>query len=309
MAANRSRIHFVSHSFAPEDEPLANVGGMQRVATELAAALGERADVDLELLVLRAPWSRIHLHAPPFFVALGPRLLARTRPGDRVLFASVTTALGALPFFDALRARSVRLCAIAHGLDVTQPHTLHQKLVRATLAGLDSVLPVSRSTADECELRGARAVEVVPNGVDLARFARVAAARESSRRPLARAKEPSAPFVLLGVGRQVRRKGFVWFVDQVMPKLPERFRLVLVGDGPERAQLERTIAEHRLESRVHLAGLAPEAELLGWYERADAFVMPNVVVPGDVEGFGIVLLEAAATGLPAVVARLEGLLF
>lgn len=301
------RLLFVSHSFAPVDEPLANVGGMQRVAMELADALSARADVQLELHVLRAPWKRIGLYAPVFLAGLPARLLARARRGDIVLFSSVTTALGALPVFAALRRRGVRVAAIAHGLDVTEPHPAYQVVVRAVLSRLDVVLPVSRSTATFCSERGAKNVVVVPNGVDLARFESLAIERRERPRRAPRAEVRDDDFVLLGVGRQVRRKGFGWFVENVLPGLPKRFRLVLVGDGPERSAIERSAREHRVEDRLILTGLAPESELLAWFRRADAMIMPNVEIPGDVEGFGIVLLEAAASSVPAVAARLEGI--
>jgi len=50
-----------------------------------------------------------------------------------------------------------------------------------------------------------------------------------------------------------------------------------------------------------------DAELTQLYQSADVFVMPNIPIPGDMEGFGIVMLEAAMNGLPAVAARLEGI--
>lgn len=302
-----TRILFVSHSFAPVDEPLANVGGMQRVAMELADAFAARDDVRLELFVLRAPWKRIGLHAPVFLAGLPARLLRSARRGDVVLFSSVTTALGGLPVFRALRRRGVRIAAIAHGLDVTEPNAAYQLAVKAVLRGLDVVLPVSRSTAKFCAERGATHVVVVPNGVDLSRFERLADERSAGPAEAPRPGIQADDFVLLGVGRQVRRKGFGWFVENVLPRLPSRFRLVLVGDGPERAAIEQAARERGVSSRLLLTGLAPESELLEWFRRADAMIMPNVEIPGDVEGFGIVLLEAAASSVPAVAARLEGI--
>lgn len=291
------RLRFVSHSFAPADAPLSNVGGMQRVAMELAEAFEGRRDVELRLDVLRARWDRIALHAPLFLAALPGRLLRDLGSTDVVLFASVTSAAAALPAFGALRRAGVRLASIAHGLDVTHPNPAYQLAVRSTLARLDVVLPVSHATAERCRERGARHAVVVPNGVDFDRFERIV------RRPRA----PSAPFTILAVGRQVPRKGFGWFVSEVMPKLPESVSLVLVGDGPERDAIEHRVVEHQLEHRVRMKGLVSEAELVAELERADVLVMPNLPVPGDMEGFGIVLLEAAAARLPVITADLEGM--
>ncbi len=118
---------------------------------------------------------------------------------------------------------------------------------------------------------------------------------------------PADAFLLVTVGRQVRRKGFAWFIENVMPKLPERVVLWLAGDGPERENIEVTIERAGLQRRVRCLGKISEAELVELYRRGQLFVMPNIVVPGDMEGFGIVMLEAGACGLPTLAADLEGI--
>ena len=138
---------------------------------------------------------------------------------------------------------------------------------------------------------------VVPNGVDFDRFAGIERA----------ARVPGARFTILGVGRQVSRKGFGWFVSEVMPRLPDEVSLVLVGDGPEREAIEHLVVEKGLEDRVKLRGFVPEAELLRELASADLLVMPNLPVPGDMEGFGLVAVEAAMRGALVLAADLEGL--
>ena len=73
------RLLFVSHSFPPLDAPLSNVGGMQRVATELHAALTARDDVILETVALRSSWRWVHVKAVPFMLGLAARLPAMAR--------------------------------------------------------------------------------------------------------------------------------------------------------------------------------------------------------------------------------------
>src|SRR5690606_21320998 len=60
-------------------------------------------------------------------------------------------------------------------------------------------------------------------------------------------------------------------------------------------------------SRVHLLGRVSEQQLTSVYRGSDLFVMPNVPIPGDMEGFGVVMLEAGANGLPTVGSDLEGI--
>jgi phosphatidylinositol alpha-1,6-mannosyltransferase len=307
------RLLFVSHSFPPPDAPLSNVGGMQRVATELHSALEARDDVAMRTVALRASWKWVHIKAVPFLISLAVRLgrEAATHRADTILFTSMTTALPLLIAGPALKKKGIRVAAIVHGLDVTDPNPVYQTAVRRLCGMLDAVMPVSRATGEELVARGLprERVHVVPNAVDLERFEGVAASRDepagvsiSGAPPL-----PDDAFLLVTVGRQVRRKGFVWFIENVMPKLPDRVVLWLAGDGPERENIEAAIERAGLRERVRCLGKISEAELVELYRLGKLFVMPNIIVPGDMEGFGIVMLEAGACGLPTLAADLEGI--
>jgi len=118
---------------------------------------------------------------------------------------------------------------------------------------------------------------------------------------------PPDGLLLCSVGRQVERKGTAWFVDTVMPRLPEDVHYWIAGDGPELDTIENAIARHNLSPRVRLLGRIPNDTLAHLYRGADLFIMPNIPVEDDMEGFGIVLLEAAQCGTPAIAARLEGI--
>ncbi len=114
--------------------------------------------------------------------------------------------------------------------------------------------------------------------------------------------------LLTSVGRQVKRKGFEWFVDQVMPLLPDNVYYWLAGDGPEERAIRSTIVERGLAGRVQLLGRVSDEVLTALYRGGDLFVMPNIPVEGDMEGFGVVLLEASLNGQPAIAAGIEGIL-
>jgi len=307
------RLLFVSHSFPPCDAPMSNVGGMQRVATELHRALELHDDVALRTVALRSSWKWVHIKAVPFLFSLTIRLglEAAVHRADTILFTSMTTALPLLVAGPALKRKGIRLAAIAHGLDVTDPNPAYQKAVRRLCGLLDAIMPVSRATGAELVARGfpSERVHVVPNAVELDRFDGVVASRGGP----ARVTITGAPtlsedaFLLVAVGRQVRRKGFVWFIENVMPKLPDRVVLWLAGDGPERRHIEAAIERAGLEQRVRCLGKISETELVELYRRGQLFIMPNIAVPGDMEGFGIVMLEAGACGLPTLAADLEGI--
>jgi phosphatidylinositol alpha-1,6-mannosyltransferase len=81
----------------------------------------------------------------------------------------------------------------------------------------------------------------------------------------------------------------------------------VVGEGPDRPAIENTIIQQGLQDRVILFGDVDDAGLMTAYRLADLFIMPNIYVPGDVEGFGIVALEAALNKVCVVASRLEGI--
>ncbi len=309
--ASPLRLLFVSHSFPPPGRPLANIGGMQRVATELDAALARHPDVAYHHLVLRTSWRWTHVRVVPFLLRLAvqiPRMVARHRI-DVVLFSSMVTAPLALLLRRKLNG--TRLVAIAHGRDVTLPVAPYQRFLPHVFAHFDAVLAVSRATGEACQARGLlpERLHVVPNGIDPARFARPLD-RRAARHELSRTLGlplPDNALLLCSVGRQVPRKGFAWFVEAVMPRLPAHIHYWLAGDGPDASAIEAAIERHRLQERVRRLGRVSDDVLHRLYRAADLFIMPNRPVPGDMEGFGVVMLEAALCGAPVLAARLEGI--
>lgn len=83
--------------------------------------------------------------------------------------------------------------------------------------------------------------------------------------------------------------------------LPDDVHLVIVGDGPERAAVERVAASSPARDRVHLVGLVPHDEIPAYLRYADVFVLPS-----QYEELGSVLVEAMAGGLPVVANRVGG---
>jgi phosphatidylinositol alpha-1,6-mannosyltransferase len=108
--------------------------------------------------------------------------------------------------------------------------------------------------------------------------------------------------LILTVGRLSRRKGF----DQVIRSLPLlagrgiRARVALIGIGEDWDYLQAVAREAGVADRVHLLGHVPMEDLPRWYNACDVFAMPNRDIDGDTEGFGLVYLEAAACGKPAI---------
>jgi phosphatidylinositol alpha-1,6-mannosyltransferase len=108
--------------------------------------------------------------------------------------------------------------------------------------------------------------------------------------------------LILSVGRLQRRKGFDTLV-RALPLLHGRgidAHFALIGIGDDRAYLERLASEQGVSGRVHLLGHVSYDDLPRWYAACDVFAMPNRDIDGDTEGFGLVFLEAASAGKPAL---------
>ena len=124
-----------------------------------------------------------------------------------------------------------------------------------------------------------------------------------------RAPAGSSAFRLLFVGRLVERKGLKHLLDALATMRSRRpVRLEVVGDGPLRPALEARVAELGLEQVVRFRGFLPETELSAAFAEADAFVLPAVEdAKGDVEGLGVVLIEALMHGVPVIASESGGI--
>lgn len=109
---------------------------------------------------------------------------------------------------------------------------------------------------------------------------------------------------IVSVSRLMPRKGHDFLIE-VLPELKiliPNIALIIVGDGPYRNYLEQQVKKLGLTNDVHFAGKVPFKDLPSWYAAGDIFAMPCRTRTGgwDVEGLGIVYLEASATGLPVI---------
>lgn len=114
--------------------------------------------------------------------------------------------------------------------------------------------------------------------------------------------------LILSVGRLQRRKGF----DQVIKTLPTLVakgldvHYALIGIGEDWDYLQGIAAELGVSERLHLLGHVSAEDLPRWYNSCDLFAMPNRDINGDTEGFGLVFLEAGASGKPVIAGRAGG---
>ncbi|MCX6766070.1 MAG: glycosyltransferase family 4 protein [Candidatus Moranbacteria bacterium] len=196
---------------------------------------------------------------------------------------------------------------VVHGLDLTYKMKLYQKFwVGIFIKKLDKLIAVGNETIRESVSRGIprEKFAFIPNGVDTQKLIG-SYSREDLEKILGEKLENKK--VILTSGRLARRKGVAWFIENVMPKLGGNIIYVVAGDGPDREKVRMAIEKNNLRGQVKALGYVTDEARNVLFNTCDLFIQPNIKVPGDMEGFGISVIEAASCRLPVIASRLEGL--
>jgi phosphatidylinositol alpha-1,6-mannosyltransferase len=300
-----TRTLVVTNDFPPRQ------GGIQ---TFVAALLARRPPDSLVVLASDSPGSAEHDAELPYPVVRRPTgMLLPTRATARVAvdlahrygcdstFFGAAAPLGLLA--PALRDAGVRhLVGATHGHEtgwVALPGS--RQLMQRIASRLDVLTYITEFTRARLApaLDGRTRLAQLSPGVDVERFT-PAADGAAIRRRHGLGEAP----VVVCVSRLVARKGQDVLVEgwpQVLARHPSA-RLLLVGGGPDETALRRAVAARGLGESVVLTGAVDAAELPAHYAAGDVFAMPCRTRRGglDVEGLGMVFLEAAACGRPVV---------
>jgi phosphatidyl-myo-inositol dimannoside synthase len=229
--------------------------------------------------------------------ALLARLVAASPP-DSILVYRLSGVT--YPWCIACDDLGLRYDVMAHGLElVARVGWWATRQRDRALRRASRVLANSRATAALAEARGARPerVRVIPQAIDPSRLP----LPDAPLAERARAAAGGRPFVL-SVGRLAARKGFdlgIRAFAAVAARRPE-LAYVLVGEGPEEARLRALAGGLGIADRVAFLGPADDELKLALFAGCELFMMPNRELPQDVEGFGIVFLEAARYGKPVI---------
>ena len=117
-------------------------------------------------------------------------------------------------------------------------------------------------------------------------------------------KKDSEEFKILFVSRLIERKGLQYIIPElkkIQDNTDKKIRLIVVGDGPYRAELEQLTKENQVEDIVQFEGQKNKKEIVPYYQNADLFILPSAK-----EGMPNVVLEAMSCGLPIVMTPCEG---
>ena len=194
------------------------------------------------------------------------------------------------------------------GLDVTYQNKAYRALVHPPLRSASRVIAISSATAGKAREFGVPADRIVVLRLGVQRPPAGRAGRPEARAAIRRRLSlVDDQVVLLTLGRLVRRKGVRWFTEFVLPQLGGNVHYVVAGEGPEEPLIRAAADAAGVSSRLHLLGRVADDAREELLAGADVFLQPNIPVPGDMEGFGLVTVEAAMRGTPVVAAELEGI--
>ncbi len=293
-------------------------GGSGVVASELAKALASRG-AEVHVLSYALP-SRlatapegVFFHQvevrpyplfdyPPYSLALATKMVEVARRHDLPLMHvhyAVPNAVSAVLARQILAPRRLYVVTTLHGTDVTlvgnDPSYL--ETTRFGVLQSDAVTAVSESlrltTLEQLELE--RDIDVVPNFVDLEQLERPEAGHDATRWR----RNGERLLVHVSNFRRVKRvMDTVEILDRVRQRLP--CRLLMVGDGPDRAKVEQEARKRGLDDAITFLGQLPHVEEVLW--GADVFLLPS-----ERESFGLAALEALACSVPVVGTRVGGL--
>lgn len=282
---NKPRLAILTLSFPPQ------TGGVQAFLYETARRWTGSHEVIIVTPVAGRedePFRRVVIPAgtiPHFY-----RALKQLKPG-RVLVGHTHPQLLLPAWWNG------HFSAIAYGNDyLAAQKQWHKPLFNWLLKQAKPLITITHANADRIERLGLPRPEIVYPGTDPTLFTP--------------ASQPNDQLILLSLSRLVPRKG-IDTVLQALPSLLTHFpnlRYHIGGSGPDRPRLERLTADLNLQHAVRFLGRVPDADLPYVYRQASVFVMPvrEEADGASIEGFGIVYLEASASGLPVIAGQSGG---
>jgi glycosyltransferase involved in cell wall biosynthesis len=302
---------------------LASIGGIQRLTSNVIDGISKIYKTDT--LSWNGPEWGVPICFPNFYYK------SLKHPANLIHCDDAVTGLLGV----RIKNRSGKqVIATVHGLDIILPIEWYQNRLKLGLGQLDKVICLSHATARQAQLRGVEPhrIEIIPAAIEpvnnkIERDDNLYSSLEAELGVDLRHRR-----LLLSMGRPVARKGFDFFADRVFPYLPEDYIYVIAGPRPATPSwinAIRPLIGHNLYHNLLLASgaisihdrlvkLANHRRIIyvngvseslrnRLFAAADLFIMPNRSVAGDMEGFGLVALEATARGIPVVATGIEGI--
>ncbi len=297
--SSRTRILFISRAYGQ------HAGGMERLSFELLKQIERDSSFTVRILAYSTPkgtllWTRIR--SLLFLLRIAPQALIIAKQYDAVhLGDPVLSKLGWL----IQMLYRIPVFVTVHGLDVQYTNPLYRFYLTLFFRHFEGYIAISEFAKQRLNRwRVTGEIRVIPPGIH-DRYFQAAMIRSDLEKLIH--QDLKSRTVLVTIGRLVRRKGHAWFITRIFAKLPANYIYVIAGDGPEQARISQVVKDAGLKERVLLLGKADELTLRVLYNTADAFIQPNISRAGDVEGFGLAMLEAASSKRVVLAANVDGI--
>jgi len=192
----------------------------------------------------------------------------------------------------------IKYICYVHGEDVETASTSgeHNLMVKHVCKHAEVLICNSKNTAEIVKRLGYGCdenIEIIHPGVDASKFIPTKPDKEFQTRMGWTDKK-----VILTVGRLQQRKGQDRMIE-AMPKIIEKNPqaiYVIIGDGECKVELQALISKLNLKGAVQLLGEVSDDDMISCYQQCDLFLLPNRTIGNDIEGFGMVLVEAQSCG-------------
>lgn len=225
---------------------------------------------------------------------------------DIIISASGLTAFAAYITGKLCRTPVITL---VHGLDIIVDNYIYQQFFLPAIRACDAVIANSKNTARLANEKGIdlNKITVINPGVEI----KVLAESQPNKDYILNGINLLQRRVLLSVGRLSPRKGLLEFIEFSLPLIRQEIPdvlLVIVGEDAHTAigkhfikhKIKQLLADKNLQDNVLMLGYQNDTQINEIYRYTDIFVFPIIEMPGDIEGFGMVALEAAERGVPTV---------
>lgn len=313
-------ILFISHKYPP------STGGMEKFSFELVSQF-ESKPIKIHKLIFNHTESKLM-----WFLLLRKRVKKLLTDNKNIRLIHLNDGLMAAFCLWLKRDYNIKVVVTIHGLDIVFPLGFFQKKIVPQFNLYDKLICVSNATKHECIKRGITddKLAVILNGVD--NFRKKNDALIALNSLLTKFKIPEHKKILVGLGRPVKRKGYSWFLENVMPNLSDEFVFILMGPkGKYNDRLWKKIIPYSILKNIELmfglgsdemnlrdvslkypnkifrTGYLTTAEIDCLFKHAGIFIMPNIKVENDMEGFGLVALEACLNECIVLASKIEGI--
>ncbi len=196
-----------------------------------------------------------------------------------------------------------------YGLDIIHPNKIYQAIIPYFLSKIDHIVTISEVSKKELLKRNIKQEKIKINhpGVNFNEFQINTSISELKKKYNLHNKK-----ILLSVGRLAKRKGIFEFISRSLPLIIKEFPEVIyivIGGNPKKSlihkgdllgRIKKEIKIKNLQNNVKLLGEVDKETLINYYNASDILILPVIPLKEDMEGFGMVFIEAGACGKPVI---------